>query len=168
MLLLQELQLLCGFFLALPLSLVGASEPMDGWSSPMRPCSPPTPAPPVVGGCGPAAREQLRPAAGCQTYIVGLVSEAISSACVTINARRDAAPCLKLQKCAARGGGRSRLPAGHVLKVGIPPLHLLVSLPPHRPHTSPHIDLKEISASCTSHSTVGLFQSKPRFWWFLK
>lgn len=71
--------------------------------------------------------EELAPAAGCQTYIFCPVSEAISSPCVTINAYRDTAPCLKLQICAAEEE-RSHLPSGNVLKIGVLTLHLLVSI----------------------------------------
>lgn len=172
MLLLQELQLLCGFFLALPLSLVGASEPMDGWSS--HEALQPPPNPPAVGGCGPAAGEQLRPAAGCQTYIFGLVSEAISSPCVTINARRDAAPLFKVAEM--RCQRRKKPFACWSCKLGFRLYtHWCLFPSPHRPHTPPHIDLKSFfcvlspikegrsPASCTSHSTVGVFQSKPCF-----
>lgn len=44
---------------------------------------------------------QLRPAAGCQTYMHFCpVSQAISSPYVTVNTYRDTAPCLRLQICA--------------------------------------------------------------------
>lgn len=69
------------------------------------------------------------------------VSEAISSPCVTINAYRDTAPCLKLQICAAEEE-RSHLPSGNVLKIGILTLHLLVSiLVYHPPGGSRHVAL---------------------------
>lgn len=170
MLLLQELQLLCGFFLSLCHFLW--SERPNRWTdgAPMRPCSPPPPTPtPAVGGCGPAAGEQLRPAAGCQTYIFGLVSEAISSPCVTINARRDAAPLFKVAEM--RCQRRKKPFACWSCKLGFR-LYTYWCLfsSPHRPH----IDLKSFffcvlspikegrsPASCTSHSTVGVFQSKP-------
>lgn len=56
--------------------------------------------------------------------------------CVTVNAHRDAAPCLKLRNCTARGG-RSLLPSGTVLKVRTLTLHPLVSVPV--PPPSPHL-----------------------------
>lgn len=47
--------------------------------------------------------QELCPAAGCQTYIhFCLVSQAISSPYVAVNAYRDTNPCLKLQICAAQ------------------------------------------------------------------
>lgn len=58
--------------------------------------------------------QELCPTAGCQTYIhFCLVSEAISSPYVAVNAYRDTNPDM----CCT--GGRSYLPSGDVLRTGI-------------------------------------------------
>lgn len=63
--------------------------------------------------------QELRPAAGCQTYIhFCSVSEAISSPYVTVNACRDTAPLFKVADMRCRRG-RSHLPSGDVLEIGI-------------------------------------------------
>lgn len=55
----------------------------------------------VVYSMADSVFQELRPAAGCQTYIHFCpVSQAISFPYVTVNAYRDTAPCLRLQICA--------------------------------------------------------------------
>lgn len=116
--------------------------------APMMPCS--------SGGCQSSPsplRSSLAAAPSCSwmpdRHFWLCVWGNFLSACVTINAHRDAASCLKLQKCAARGT-RSRSPSSNVFKVGIPTLHLLVLVL----HSSSRSDLKYFLPYCRLKSSV--------------